>query len=208
MKVIGAGLGRTGTYSLKLALERLYGEPCYHMMEVFHHPEHVPMWHAAAKNQPVDWHRLFQGYSSSVDWPSAAFYEELMAVYPEALVVHSTRDPEAWWESAHETIFSGIEGAGRGNPEWLAMIMEVLGTRFTSDIHNRPACIDAFNRFNDKVDRTVPPERLLVFRATEGWAPLCEALNMPIPDEPFPKANTREEFIARIKAREAEAAAH
>ena len=200
LKVIGAGLGRTGTYSLKLGLERLLGQPCYHMAEVFQHPEHIPMWHAAAKGEPVDWDGLLAGYGASVDWPSAAFYEELIRAYPDAIVVHSTRDPELWWASASETIFCGIDSRSQDNAEWHAMIMAVLADRFTAEIHCKDACIDAFNRFNARVAQVVPPERLVVWQACQGWEPLCQALNLPVPDEPFPKANTKEEFIARIKA--------
>src|SRR5579862_5982463 len=105
MRVVGAGLGRTGTHSLKIALERLLGAPCYHMVEVFAHPEHVPAWRGAALGQMPDWHALFDGYAATVDWPSAAFWPELSEAFPETLVVLSVRDAEAWWQSASQTIF-------------------------------------------------------------------------------------------------------
>src|SRR5438105_250833 len=124
LRVVGAGLGRTGTMSLKLALERLLGAPCYHMVEVFSHPEHVPAWHAAAQGRMPDWDQLFAGYAAAVDWPSAAFWPELIEAYPEALVVLSVRDSESWWQSAHETIFATVGSGVAGSPEWRTMIEE------------------------------------------------------------------------------------
>src|SRR5438045_1899686 len=105
LKVVGAGLGRTGTLSLKLALEKLLGGPCYHMAEVFEHMGHVPIWHDAALGKPVDWDKLFDGYVATVDWPSGAFWKEIGAHYPESLIVLSSRDSEKWWKSAKDTIF-------------------------------------------------------------------------------------------------------
>src|ERR1051325_4107204 len=104
MRVVGAGLGRTGTMSLKLALEKLLGAPCHHMLEVFQHPEQVPIWNAAAHGTLPDWSQFLADYAATVDWPSAAFWPELMEAYPDALVILSVRDTQAWWDSAHETI--------------------------------------------------------------------------------------------------------
>src|SRR5512139_2619631 len=104
LRIVGAGLGRTGTLSLKLALEKLLGAPCYHMLEVFAHPEHIAVWHTAAQGRPTDWPALFRGYAATVDWPGASFYRELMDAYPDAIVLLSTRDPDSWWRSASATI--------------------------------------------------------------------------------------------------------
>src|SRR5579883_1954803 len=105
LRLVGAGLGRTGTHSLKIALEQLLGAPCYHMVEVFNHPEHVAQWQAAANGEPADWDFVFQDYAATVDWPSASFYEEIMTQYPDAVVLLSTRsDAEAWWKSYSNTI--------------------------------------------------------------------------------------------------------
>lgn len=196
LRVVGAGLGRTGTMSLKLALERLLGAPCYHMVEVFPRPEHVTIWHQAALGKMPDWNAVFAGFAAAVDWPSAAFWPELMEAFPDALVVLSTRDTQAWWQSAHETIFRVVEGANPG-AEWLAMIQVLLAERFTADIQNAEACMAAFERHNARVRETVPPGRLLEWRASEGWEPLCKALGLPVPAEPFPHTNTREDWAAR-----------
>ncbi|MBI1756290.1 MAG: sulfotransferase family protein [Fimbriimonas ginsengisoli] len=207
LKVIGAEVGRTGTYSLKLALERLLGGPCYHMVEVFEQPEHVPMWHAAAKGEAVDWDGLFEGYSAAVDWPASAFWPELSRAYPEAVIVLSKRSSDSWWSSASETIFSTIDARkGGDHPDWYEMVMAIFDARFTCDLQDREACVRAYERHNAEVERTAPADRLVVWEAKDGWAPRCSALSMPVPDEPFPHSNTKEEFIARTAAFQAEAA--
>lgn len=198
LRVIGAGVGRTGTKSLKLALEQLLDAPCYHMVEVFTHPEHVALWHDAARDRPVDWSALLSGFGAAVDWPASAFYPELAEAFPDALVVLSVREPDAWWESARNTILPAIEGAGDG--EWARMVRDMLASRFTPDYLDRDAAVAAFEAHNAAVRRLVPRERLLEWRAGDGWKPLCEALDLPIPDQPFPRINTREEWAAMREA--------
>lgn len=201
LRVVGAGVGRTGTRSLATALEFLLDAPCYHMTEVFAHPEHVPVWLAATRGEPVDWKALFSGYAAAVDWPAAAFWPELHETFPDALVLLSVRDPEAWWRSADETIFPVVRREPPADPafmvEWHAMIRELLGARFTSVLGESNAAIAAFERHNALVRRTVPAERLLEWRPGDGWEPLCSALGLPVPDAPFPHVNTREEWRAR-----------
>lgn len=199
LRVVGAGLGRTGTHSLKLALERLLGAPCYHMVEVFQHPEHVPVWLAAAQGNMPDWNELFAGYAAAVDWPASGFWPELSAAYPEALIVLSVRDPESWWRSAHETIFPSIDSVPPDS-DWRKMIDSMMASRFIRDLEDREACIAAFERHNAQVRETAPADRLLEWRASDGWGPLCTALGLPVPEEPFPHTNTREEFLARRKS--------
>jgi hypothetical protein len=191
--VVGAGLGRTGTLSLKLALERLLGGPCYHMVELFSRPEHVPVWHAAARGETVDWHALFGGYRAAVDWPTGAFWPELAEAFPDALVVLSVRDPESWWKSASGTIFPASRAA---DGPWRAMIDDVFAARFTTRLDDRDACVGAFERHNAEVRRQVSSSRLLEWRAEDGWAPLCAALGVPAPDEPFPRVNSTQDFLS------------
>lgn len=195
LRVIGAGLGRTGTLTLKLALERLLGEPCYHMLELFVHPEHVAAWHTAARGGTLDWRALFHGYGAAVDWPASSFWRELMETFPDAIVLLSVRDSESWWRSAHGTIFPNIS---KGPPAWRAMIDDLFAARFTSDLDDRAACIAAFERHNAEVRKAVPAARLLEWRASDGWAPLCAALGVPVPSEPLPHANSTEDFQARL----------
>lgn len=199
VRVVGAGLGRTGTTSLKAALEQLLGAPCHHMFEVFGHPEQVPGWHAAARGEAVDWAALLDGYAAVVDWPGAAFWPELSDAFPDAVVLLSTRDPHAWYESASSTIFPnvGAESVDDSMAEWHAMVREVFAARFTLDLDDEAATIAAFEAHNAAVRAAVPADRLVEWTATDGWAPLCAALDLPVPDEPFPRLNTRDDWATR-----------
>ena len=198
-KVIGAGVGRTGTYSLKLALERLLGGACYHMVEVFQNPDHIPAWHQAALDNPADMIDIIGRYEAAVDWPVASFWRELSEAYPESLIVVSDRDPDDWWQSVQATIFRPENEERMNDMEaWGAMIRAVLDSRFTLDIANKESCLAAYAKHYEEVRRDAPKSRTIEWRAVDGWTPLCDALGVPIPDEPFPKANTREEFLKRF----------
>jgi hypothetical protein len=189
--------------SLKHALETLLGAPCYHMLEVMAHPEHIAPWHAAARGEAVDWSALLDGYAAAVDWPPCAFWPELAEAFPDALILHSTRDPESWWESADQTIFPVLRKPPPAEPpffrEWHAMVLDLMASRFTPDLDDREACIAAARRHDARVRATAPAERLLIWQPSEGWEPLCRALDLPVPDEPFPRRNSREEFQARVR---------
>ena len=208
LRVVGAGLGRTGTLSLKMALEQLLGGPCYHMLEVFGHPDHVPTWRAAVDGDLPDWDQLFEGYHSAVDWPVSAFWRDLMEAYPDAVVLLSTRPTDDWWRSADATIFepfrdsSRLTGGDEEVPpqmlEWHQMAEAMLRKRFTPDFLDPDAAKAAFEQHNADVRATVPPERLLDWRTGDGWEPICEALGVPVPSEPFPHTNTTEEFRSRL----------
>ena len=218
MKVIGAGFGRTGTASLKVALETLGLGPCYHMTEVFANPGHADLWRAAWREEPVDWDAVLGGYESAVDWPACTFYAELMERHPDAKVLLSVRDPERWYESTRSTIhqlgkismgspFSRLSFAlitffafggfktGQG-----PMAEEILwqGT-FDGNFEDRRHAIEVFERHNDEVRRRVPPERLLVYEVKEGWGPLCEFFGVEEPNEPFPHLNDAAEMRRRIR---------
>ncbi len=198
LRVIGAGLGRTGTHSLKLALERLLGAPCYHMVELFRRPEHIPLWAAAAKGETVDFRKLLDGYAAAVDWPAAAFWPELASAFPNALIVLSARDADGWWKSASRTIFETMRREPRPHepPGWRAMITATLN-RFTPDFLDETAAKAAFQRHNAEVRRRAPAHRLVEWTGHDGWGPLCAALGLPVPSEPFPVTNTEQEFRAR-----------
>jgi hypothetical protein len=198
LKIIGAGLGRTGTASLKVAVERLLGAPCYHMAEVFQHPEHIPMWTAAAHGKMPDWETLFTGYAAEVDWPASAYWKELSEAYPNAPILLSTRDPNSWWESASSTIFPSIQFMRRRSQEWYDMIQAMMAARFVPDLTDREACIAAYEKHNALVRASVPAARLIEWRPGDGWQPLCSGLNLPVPDEPYPHVNTREDFTRMV----------
>jgi hypothetical protein len=199
LQVVGAGLGRTGTNSLKLALERLLGGPCYHMIEVFGHADHIPLWAAAVEGELPDWDALFTGFVAAVDWPVAAFWRELADAYPDAPVLLSVRDADAWWTSANDTIFQVLR---REPPEeepfrsQLRMTGALFDRRFTPGWRDEASAKEAYVRHNDEVWATVPGGRLIEWRPGDGWGPLCVALGVAAPDDPFPHVNTTDDFRA------------
>lgn len=196
VRVVGAGVGRTGTLSLKAGLEQLLGAPCYHMLEVFSHPEHVDRWRAAAEGESVDWGAMLQGFSATSDFPACLFWREILDANPGAVVVLSTRrDPAAWWESASQTIFAlGEADLPPEMKEWFEMWRAVATARFTPDWTDATAAMAAYERHNAEVRAEAPAGRLVDWTARDGWGPLCAALGLPVPAEPFPHLNKREDF--------------
>jgi hypothetical protein len=215
VRVIGAGFGRTGTTSLKAALETLGFGSAYHMTEVFENPEHVHFWEAARRGEPVDWEEFFSGYGVAVDWPACSFYEELMEAFPGAAVILTVRDPERWYGSVRSTIY-GIHRISSG-PAPIRLAFAVAGLfapgvtgiarladrvvwqdTFDGRFADRSHATETFRRHNEAVRRRVPPERLLVYDVKEGWAPLCEFLGVEAPDEPFPRLNDAREMRRKL----------
>ena len=201
LRVIGAGVGRTGTYSLKLALNRLGLGPCYHMEEVLLNlPTQVPLWAAAAEGAP-DWEAIYRGYQSAVDWPTSKFFRELSAAYPTARSILTHRSPESWAQSFSATIYKLLAEKEQAPDElqaWLDMSSQVIAqTGFPSGL-DEAGLMNAFTTHNDAVKAAIPASQLLVYQVKEGWEPLCAFLNVPAPDEPFPRSNHRSEFWDRV----------
>lgn len=202
LKVIGAGFGRTGTMSLKLALERLGFDKCYHMMEVMEHPDHVPLWAKAHRGEEIDWRYLFQGYRASVDWPSCNLWREQLKQYPDAKVILSTRDPERWYASIMNTIFPSSLAARDSEDENITRFgrwaFEIIWDGvFMGKMDDMDHCIKILKAHEKSVIESVPKDQLLVFQADQGWAPLCEFLDCELPDEAYPHTNTTEDFLTR-----------
>ena len=205
LQVIGAGFGRTGTTSLKAALERLGLGPCHTMTELFARPEQVPLWLQAARGEPVDWAKLYAGYNSTVDWPGARFWRELAATFPEAKIVLTTRDPKAWHDSAYSSIYAAAmqplpeSGADPGFAGLWHVSHEVVWDGiFDGHFDDEAYAIRVFEENIRRVTEEVDPDRLLVFEVSEGWEPLCEFLGVSVPDAPFPRVNDRAAFAARV----------
>jgi hypothetical protein len=196
LRVVGAGLGRTGTHSLKIALEQLLGGPCYHMTEVFGRPDDVPRWQRALDGDPGPWEDIFGGYSAGVDWPESAFWKPLSEAYPDAIILLSTRSSsDAWYASANDTIFEILRRGGIEDPAWNRMLTDML-SKFTPDLNDADAVKAAYERHNADVRATAAPERLVDWRPSDGWEPICTALGVAVPDTPFPHVNTTDEFRA------------
>jgi hypothetical protein len=202
MHVIGAGLGRTGTYSLKFALNQLGLGPCHHMEEVLHNmSRQVPLWEAVVSGR-ADWAEVYKGYASAVDWPTASFYRELAAVYPDAKFVLSTRSAESWAESFGETIYAVLHGREQAPPDkrdWLEMVVKIIAKAGIPLGLDRVGLIKAFTAHEAAVKAAIPAGRLLAFDVKQGWGPLCAFLGKPVPAEPFPRTNDREQFFQLIK---------
>ncbi|HEY2106771.1 MAG TPA: sulfotransferase [Candidatus Binataceae bacterium] len=205
LRIVGAGFGRTGTVSLKEALEKLGFGPCYHMLEVLERPDHIEMWHRLAYGGSIDWDLLFKDYQSAVDWPAARYWRELADHYPDAKVLLSLRDPESWYKSMSDTIFQGLKVRTPGNlPQARAHQAEmarkiIVEDTFAGNVEDKAHAIAVYNRHNEQVRRTIQPGRLLVFEARQGWEPLCRFLGVAVPDEPFPHLNDTASMQARMK---------
>ena len=202
LKVIGAGLPRTATWSQKLALEQLGLGPCYHMSEALEHPDHWPLWEAAAAGKPVDWGALFAGWGSTTDAPGCHFYPALAAWYPEAKVLLSVRDEERWFASTQNTILTEAVAGFHGARGSLAMV-EAMGWGTDPRLRDKAWMLDRYRRHNREVQDAIPAERLLVYDPADGWGPLCRFLGLPVPEAPYPRVNTTEEFKVMIASRQA-----
>jgi hypothetical protein len=202
LRVVGAGLGRTGTLSLKHALERLLGAPCYHMLEVFGRPDDIPLWHRAVEGDLPDWNAFLSDYAAVVDWPACAFWRELSVAFPDAVVLLSSRDTEGWWESANNTIFQVSRRPRPAGEQTMSaqmdMVQDLFAKRFTENWTEEAAATAAYDAHNAEVRASVPAEKLVDWHPGDGWDPLCAALSLPVPDEPFPHLNTTADFRAMV----------
>ncbi|WP_158266354.1 sulfotransferase family protein [Allosphingosinicella deserti] len=198
MKIIGAGYPRTGTMSLKKAIEQIGLGPCYHMREVLaghHQHDHVQLWSRAAHGEAVNWHALFSGYGATVDLPAALFYRQLLDVYPDARILLSVRDERSWYRSVARTIYALRRVRSAGMEDFARLLDDlfwhgVMNGRFEDQDH-------AIGRYREHVEAVrayVPADRLLVFDVREGWAPLCAFVGADVPRTPFPHANEGGEF--------------
>jgi len=201
LKVISAGFGRTGTMSLKLALEELGLGPCHHMKEVIENGAvQVALWNDAVAGKP-DFKTIYAGYTSAVDWPTAAFWRELAAAYPDAKIVLSSRSAESWYDSISETILATVwarESWPAPAVDWFRMVEKVL-ERSLGTGRDKASIIAAFHAQEAAVKAEIPAGRLLVHQAKDGWAPLCDFLGVPVPDTPYPRTNSKQEFFDLMK---------
>jgi len=214
IEIIGAGFGRTGTHSLKLALQRLVFSKCYHMEDLVRNPENLHYWEDAREGKHVDWDELFKGYRAAVDFPANMFYKDFMKLYPDAKVILTMRDPENWYKSFGDTIIR------QSNPSlkqivsmsfklpfnkklWKQLRVFKYANEYLDDMfegrfyEDKEKAINFFNNWNDRIKNTVPAEKLLIYEVKNGWKPLCDFLGCSVPDEPFPRSNTTAEFNTR-----------
>lgn len=200
VQIIGAGFGRTGTASLKRALERLGFDPCHHMSEVLKQPKTTVGWTAALSGDSTALPPLLEGYKATLDFPSCLLWREMSELYPQAKILLSVRDPKKWYDSARATILS--EEPREINPDIDALLRplsEAMAARgFRRDL-SEAETIAVFNEHNESVRAAVEPDKLLVYEVTQGWAPLCEFLGADVPDEPFPRDNDTASFRRNVE---------
>ena len=204
---------RTGTLTQKVALEMLGFGPCYHMVDVLADLDQAKLWQRALDGE-APWEQIFDGFNSTVDWPGGYFYRELIDVYPDAKVLLSVREPQAWERRMRETVWAVRHGESlvrllssaqaHVNPQWRGflemidrLVWEGEGT-FASGHAEPQQLIDTMIRHNREVEEVVPSERLLVWDVKEGWERLCEFLGVPVPQQPFPHVNDRTEVLNRV----------
>jgi hypothetical protein len=202
LEVFSAGFGRTGTMSLKLALEQIGFGPCHHMDEVLGNGEtQIPLWNAAYAGRP-DFAAIYAGYRSAVDWPTAAYWRELAEAFPDAKVILSTRSAQSWCSSFSDTILT-ILSAPETWPEparpWLEMVTDVVIKRSLGGKTGTDDLIAAFNAQEAAVKAAISADRLLVFDVRQGWEPLCRFLGKPVPAAPFPRTNSKDEFFELVE---------
>lgn len=214
LKVIGTGLGRTGTYSLKLALEHLGFGKCFHMLELFHTPDKIRYFRSAERGARVKWGELFEDYSSVVDYPAARYYTQITDHYPDARIIHTHRDPNEWYESALETIFwvnrmpaSMIVKFGLHLPfkreirRRLPVLLynrKLMHLEFGKDLFDKDEVISRYEKHTENVLKKFPSGHVLIFNSKDGWEPLCRFLDVPVPSEPYPHYNKRDEFVHKV----------
>jgi hypothetical protein len=206
LRVVGSGLGRTGTKSMQSALNLLGVGPCHHMVEVFAHPESMQLWVDASEGKP-DWDLIFKDYQSMVDYPGAAYWRQIADHFPDAKVLHTVRDPDKWFDSTQATIFAPQGGARQDGQGLRERFFDSFVGPLRNHLDDRAYMTDYFRRHTDAVKAAIPPERLLVFEVGEGWDRLCRFLGVPVPAEPYPSENSTADFQARVRAQAAEAAA-
>lgn len=200
LEIIGPGFGRTGTHSMKIALEHLGFGPAHHMFEVRDNPRLLPDWEAIARGETRDWESVFAGYRAQVDWPGARVWRELCARYPDARVILTVRDPEDWHRSVEKTILPFVAGRGQHGDDHINAVAEmayrlVVQGVFDDRLEDRDHATRIFKAHIEEVRDTIPADRLLVMDVAEGWEPLCRFLGVPVPSVSFPRLNSTRQFL-------------
>ena len=203
MKVFGAGFGRTGTMSLKFALEKLRIGPCYHMREVVSRPSHIKLWYDISRGEHPNWNRLFSGFNSAVDFPVCLFYKQLINIFPEAKFILTLRDFDTWYISTANTIYKVPSIL----PDWFKMVVYPIRMfivmqvnliwvgLFKNNFSDRDSTKLVYYEHIESVKKIIPADKLLIYNVKEGWEPLCEFLDVDVPDIPFPKVNDTVEML-------------
>jgi len=203
LRLIGAGLPRTGTSSLREALRHLLEAPVYHMSEAFARPEHAPTWVAAIEGNPPVWDDFLAGYAAGVDAPFSTCWRDLAAAYPNSPVLLSHRgSAEVWYRSMAATVFPRThEMLMRDDSDPMVPLFRVIFSDLFADADDPEDVMAGYERWIGEVRAEIPPERLVEWQPGDGWKPICRALGVPVPDLPFPHENSTADYLARAKIR-------
>lgn len=192
LRFVGAAFPRTGTFSIKIAVEQLTGGTCYHFHEISKHPSHVPIWDAAYDGREPDWIELLSPFVGTLDGPACQHWKSITKAHPDLPVLLTVRNPDDWWDSVKETIYAVSQKPGQTDKPDLAMIQRTFfDGLLEGKFEDRSFATDVYRRYCDDVRSSVPSDRLFEYRVTDGWAPLCRMLDCEIPDSDFPKRNAR-----------------
>ena len=201
-RVIGAGLPRTGTSSLKAGLEQLLDGPCYHMFELGQRREADGVrWVQALRGDRAELEAVLDGWAGAVDWPASILWREMAEQFPDATVVLSHRgSADAWWTSADVTVWEAMRRTEAGDDDVLRSFNRLMrrAASLPQEGWDDPAIAKAWyeQHYRDVVD-VIPAERLVIWEPTDGWEPLCTALNLPVPEVPFGHHNSTADFRAQ-----------
>jgi hypothetical protein len=203
LRLIGAGLPRTGTASLREALRHLLDAPVYHMSEAFAHPEHAPTWVAAIKGDPPVWNEFLDGYAAGVDAPFSNCWRELAAAYPDAPVLLSHRgSAEVWHRSMEATVLPRTrEILKRSEDDPMVPLFRVIFADLFTDADDPEDVMAGYERRLVEVRAEIAPDRLIEWQPGDGWKPICRALGVPVPNLPFPHENSTADYVARAELR-------
>lgn len=215
LQIIGSGLARTGTMSLKQALEHLLDTPCFHVIELMKQPKRVSYLKERYKKGTTNWDAFYDGFGVAVDYPTCLYFEELLVKYPNAKVIHTIREPESWYESVYNTVYRGVPKGAKDifrliktsltskDMRQLAPVFQhnekiIWKEQFEGKFEDKSRAIEIFEAHTERVKQIVPSDKLLIFNVKEGWKPLCAFLNKEMPNSPFPRANARSEFNRKM----------
>ena len=202
LDIVGSGFGRTGTLTIKGALEQLGFSRCHHMVDVLNDPPSYEIWNQVAQGTRNDWDTIFEGFRAAIDWPGCNFWRELSEYYPKAKVLHTVRSsPEEWYDSYSRTVAPLLKRVPpKADPLrtwWEAMNKLITSDTFGENLDDKETAIAAYKRREAEVRATIDPSRLFVYNVAEGWEPLCEFLEVPTPKTPMPRTNTVKDFQER-----------
>jgi len=208
LKVIGTGLPRTGTASLKGALQLLGYQQTYHMDNLLNNPSQVHYWVELFDTGSTDYDALFEGFAASTDFPGFFAYKALLKQYPDSKFILTTRDPDIWYESIKNTVYQAVtaffqkdtptDSMRRVEGVFQLLDRYLFGQFFKGTFLDKEKTLSLVNAYLDEINAIIPADKMLIYEISEGWQPLCDFLELRVPEIEFPYKNKREDFNTMI----------